>query len=87
MRSAMAVWGLQQLIRNGSYFRGRNSKDAHRRVLGLHRNATEFGPSGLPEGGLTAKANARTHFGLLDYMLRGFHRRANATWVRPLGLN
>ncbi|MDH5330770.1 MAG: 1-acyl-sn-glycerol-3-phosphate acyltransferase, partial [Aquincola sp.] len=88
------VWGLQQLIRAmGAYFVRRNSKDAlYRRVLERYiAMATEAGVTQAvyPEGGLTKDGLMREpRFGVLDYMLRGFHTRGERDLVFvPLGLN
>ena len=73
------LWGLQQLIRAmGAYFVRRNSKDElYRRVLERYiAMATEAGVTQAvyPEGGLTRDGRLREpRFGVLDYMLRGFH--------------
>ena len=88
------VWGLQQLIRAmGAYFVRRNSKDElYRRVLERYiAMATEAGVTQAvyPEGGLTRDGLMREpKFGVLDYMLRGFHTRGARDLVFvPLGLN
>ena len=88
------VWGLQQLIRAmGAYFVRRNSKDElYRRVLERYiAMATEAGVTQAvyPEGGLTRDGLMREpKFGVLDYMLRGFHTRGERDLVFvPLGLN
>ena len=88
------VWGLQQLIRAmGAYFVRRNSKDdLYRRVLERYiAMATEAGVTQAvyPEGGLTRDGALREpRFGVLDYMLRGFHLQGGRDLVFvPLGLN
>ena len=88
------VWGLQQLIRAmGAYFVRRNSKDElYRRVLERYvAMATEAGVTQAvyPEGGLTRDGRMREpKFGVLDYMLRGFHLHGERDLVFvPLGLN
>ncbi len=88
------VWGLQQLIRSmGAYFVRRNSKDdLYRRVLERYiAMATEAGVTQAvyPEGGLTRDGRMREpRFGVLDYMLRGFHMQGERDLVFvPLGLN
>jgi glycerol-3-phosphate O-acyltransferase len=88
------VWGLQQLIRAmGAYFVRRNSKDElYRRVLERYiAMATEAGVTQAvyPEGGLTRDGRMREpKFGVLDYMLRGFHTHGERDLVFvPLGLN
>jgi glycerol-3-phosphate O-acyltransferase len=88
------VWGLQQLIRSmGAYFVRRNSKDElYRRVLERYiAMATEAGVAQAvyPEGGLTRDGLMREpRLGVLDYMLRGFHREGERDLVFvPLGLN
>ena len=88
------VWGLQQLIRAmGAYFVRRNSKDElYRRVLERYiAMATEAGVTQAvyPEGGLTRDGLMREpKFGVLDYMLRGFHTHGERDLVFvPLGLN
>ena len=88
------VWGLQQLIRSmGAYFVRRNSKDElYRRVLERYiAMATEAGVTQAvyPEGGLTKDGRLREpRFGVLDYMLRGFHTDGERDLVFvPLGLN
>jgi glycerol-3-phosphate O-acyltransferase len=88
------VWGLQQLIRSmGAYFVRRNSKDElYRRVLERYiAMATEAGVTQAvyPEGGLTRDGRLREpRFGVLDYMLRGFHTHGERDLVfLPLGLN
>jgi glycerol-3-phosphate O-acyltransferase len=88
------VWGLQQLIRAmGAYFVRRNSKDdLYRRVLERYiAMATEAGVTQAvyPEGGLTKDGRMREpRFGVLDYMLRGFHADGERDLVFvPLGLN
>ena len=88
------VWGLQQLIRSmGAYFVRRNSKDElYRRVLERYiAMATEAGVTQAvyPEGGLTRDGKMREpRFGVLDYMLRGFHHSGERDLVFvPLGLN
>ncbi len=88
------VWGLQQLIRAmGAYFVRRNSKDElYRRVLERYiAMATEAGVTQAvyPEGGLTRDGLMREpRFGVLDYMLRGFHTHGERDLVFvPLGLN
>jgi glycerol-3-phosphate O-acyltransferase len=86
------VWGLQQLIRAmGAYFVRRNSKDdLYRRVLERYiAMATEAGVTQAvyPEGGLTRDGLMREpRFGVLDYMLRGFHMHGERDLVFvPLG--
>jgi glycerol-3-phosphate O-acyltransferase len=88
------IWGLQQLIRAmGAYFVRRNSKDElYRRVLERYvAMATEAGVTQAvyPEGGLTKDGRLREpRFGVLDYMLRGFHTHGERDLVFvPLGLN
>ena len=88
------LWGLQQLIRAmGAYFVRRNSKDElYRRVLERYiAMATEAGVTQAvyPEGGLTKDGCLREpRFGVLDYMLRGFHTHGERDLVFvPLGLN
>jgi glycerol-3-phosphate O-acyltransferase len=88
------VWGLQQLIRAmGAYFVRRNSKDdLYRRVLERYiAMATKAGVTQAvyPEGGLTRDGRLREpRFGVLDYMLRGFHIQGERDLVFvPLGLN
>ena len=88
------IWGLQQLIRAmGAYFVRRNSKDElYRRVLERYiAMATEAGVTQavFPEGGLTRDGRMREpRFGVLDYMLRGFHTHGERDLVFvPLGLN
>ncbi len=88
------VWGLQQLIRAmGAYFVRRNSKDElYRRVLERYiAMATEAGVTQAvyPEGGLTRDGRMREpRFGVLDYMLRGYHSERDRDLVFvPLGLN
>ena len=88
------VWGLHQLIRSmGAYFVRRNSKDElYRRVLERYvAMATEAGVAQAvyPEGGLTRDGLMREpRFGVLDYMLRGFHKDGERDLVFvPLGLN
>ena len=88
------VWGLQHLIRAmGAYFVRRNSKDElYRRVLERYiAMATEAGVTQAvyPEGGLTRDGRMREpKFGVLDYMLRGFHTHGERDLVFvPLGLN
>jgi glycerol-3-phosphate O-acyltransferase len=88
------VWGLQQLIRAmGAYFVRRNSKDdLYRRVLERYiAMATEAGVTQavFPEGGLTKDGRLREpRFGVLDYMLRGFHTQGERDLVFvPIGLN
>ncbi|MFO1330009.1 MAG: 1-acyl-sn-glycerol-3-phosphate acyltransferase [Rubrivivax sp.] len=88
------VWGLQQLIRAmGAYFVRRDSKDElYRRVLERYiAMATEAGVAQAvyPEGGLTRDGRLREpRFGVLDYMLRGFHVDGGRDLVFvPLGLN
>ena len=88
------VWGLQQLIRSmGAYFVRRNSKDElYRRVLERYiAMATEAGVTQAvyPEGGLTRDGLMREpKFGVLDYMLRGYHTQGERDLVFvPLGLN
>ena len=88
------VAGLKQLIRAmGAYFVRRNSKDElYRRVLERYiAMATEAGVTQAvyPEGGLTRDGLMREpKFGVLDYMLRGFHTHGERDLVFvPLGLN
>jgi len=88
------VWGLQQLIRAmGAYFVRRNSKDdLYRRVLERYiAMATEAGVTQavFPEGSLTKDGRLREpRFGVLDYMLRGFHTHGERDLVFvPIGLN
>jgi glycerol-3-phosphate O-acyltransferase len=88
------LWGLQQLIRAmGAYFVRRNSKDdLYRRVLERYiAMATEAGVTQAvyPEGGLTRDGCLREpRFGVLDYMLRGFHTHGERDLLFvPLGLN
>jgi glycerol-3-phosphate O-acyltransferase len=88
------VWGLQQLIRAmGAYFVRRNARDElYRRVLERYvAMATEAGVTQAvyPEGGLTRDGRMREpRFGVLDYMLRGFHAEGERDLVFvPLGLN
>ena len=88
------LWGLQQLIRAmGAYFVRRNSKDElYRRVLERYiAMATEAGVTQAvyPEGGLTRDGRLREpRFGVLDYMLRGYHTHGERDLVFvPLGLN
>jgi glycerol-3-phosphate O-acyltransferase len=88
------VFGLQQLIRAmGAYFVRRNSKDdLYRRVLERYiAMATEAGVTQAvyPEGGLTRDGALREpRFGVLDYMLRGYHPEGERDLVFvPLGLN
>ena len=88
------VIGLQQLIRAmGAYFVRRNSKDdLYRRVLERYiAMATEAGVTQAvyPEGGLTKDGRLREpRFGVLDYMLRGYHTQGPRDLVFvPLGLN
>jgi len=88
------LWGLQQLIRAmGAYFVRRDSKDElYRRVLERYiAMATEAGVTQAvyPEGGLTRDGRLREpRFGVLDYMLRGFHGHGERDLVFvPLGLN
>ena len=88
------IWPLQQLIRAmGAYFVRRNSKDElYRRVLERYiAMATEAGVAQAvyPEGGLTRDGRLREpRFGVLDYMLRGFHTQGERDLVFvPLGLN
>jgi glycerol-3-phosphate O-acyltransferase len=88
------VWGLQQLIRSmGAYFVRRNSRDElYRRVLERYiAMATEAGVTQavFPEGGLTKDGLLREpRFGVLDYMLRGFHTAGERDLVFvPIGLN
>jgi glycerol-3-phosphate O-acyltransferase len=88
------VIGLQQLIRAmGAYFVRRNSKDElYRRVLERYiAMATEAGVTQAvyPEGGLTKDGALREpRFGVLDYMLRGYHHDGERDLVFvPLGLN
>jgi glycerol-3-phosphate O-acyltransferase len=88
------VVGLQQLIRAmGAYFVRRNSKDdLYRRVLERYiAMATEAGVTQAvyPEGGLTKDGAMREpRFGVIDYMLRGYHHEGERDLVFvPLGLN
>lgn len=88
------VWGLRHLIRAmGAYFVRRNAKDElYRRVLERYiAMATEAGVTQAvyPEGGLTRDGKMREpKFGVLDYMLRGFHTHGERDLVFvPLGLN
>jgi glycerol-3-phosphate O-acyltransferase len=88
------VWGLQQLIRAmGAYFVRRNARDdLYRRVLERYiAMATEAGVTQAvyPEGGLTRDGRLREpRFGVIDYMLRGFHAHGERDLVFvPLGLN
>ena len=88
------VIGLQQLIRAmGAYFVRRNSKDdLYRRVLERYiAMATEAGVTQAvyPEGGLTKDGALREpRFGVIDYMLRGYHHEGERDLVFvPLGLN
>jgi glycerol-3-phosphate O-acyltransferase len=88
------TWGLRHLIRAmGAYFVRRNSKDElYRRVLERYiAMATEAGVTQAvyPEGGLTKDGRMREpRFGVLDYMLRGFHTHGERDLVFvPLGLN
>jgi glycerol-3-phosphate O-acyltransferase len=88
------VAGLQQLIRAmGAYFVRRNAKDElYRRVLERYiAMATEAGVTQAvyPEGGLTRDGALREpRFGVLDYMLRGYHHDGERDLVFvPLGLN
>jgi glycerol-3-phosphate O-acyltransferase len=88
------VWGLRHLIRAmGAYFVRRNSKDdLYRRVLERYiAMATEAGVTQAvyPEGRLTRDgALGAPRFGVLDYMLRGFHTHGERDLVFvPLGLN
>ena len=88
------VIGLQQLIRAmGAYFVRRNSKDdLYRRVLERYiAMATEAGVTQAvyPEGGLTKDGAMREpRFGVIDYMLRGYHHEGPRDLVFvPLGLN
>jgi glycerol-3-phosphate O-acyltransferase len=88
------VFGLQQLIRAmGAYFVRRNSKDElYRRVLERYvAMATEAGVTQAvyPEGGLTKDGAMREpRFGVIDYMLRGYHHEGPRDLVFvPLGLN
>ncbi|MFN0301948.1 MAG: 1-acyl-sn-glycerol-3-phosphate acyltransferase [Burkholderiales bacterium] len=88
------IWPLQQLIRSmGAYFVRRNFKDdLYRRVLERYISmATEAGVTQAmyPEGGLSRDGRMREpRFGVLDYMLRGFHLRGDRDLVFvPVGLN
>ena len=88
------VIGLRQLIRAmGAYFVRRNSKDElYRRVLERYiAMATEAGVTQAvyPEGGLTKDGALREpRFGVIDYMLRGYHHEGERDLVFvPLGLN
>ena len=88
------VAGLRQLIRAmGAYFVRRNSKDElYRRVLERYiAMATEAGVTQAvyPEGGLTRDGALREpRFGVIDYMLRGYHDDGERDLVFvPLGLN
>ncbi|MSQ20734.1 MAG: hypothetical protein EXR39_14555 [Betaproteobacteria bacterium] len=86
------IWPLQQLIRSmGAYFVRRNSKDdLYRRVLERYIGmATEAGVTQAmyPEGSLSRDGRMREpRFGVLDYMLRGFHLERDLIFV-PVGLN
>ena len=77
----------------GAYFVRRNSKDElYRRVLERYiAMATEAGVTQAvyPEGGLTRDGLMREpRFGVLDYMLRGYHTHGERDLVFvPLGLN
>jgi glycerol-3-phosphate O-acyltransferase len=77
----------------GAYFVRRNSRDElYRRVLERYvAMATEAGvPQAVfPEGGLTRDGRMREpKLGVLDYMLRGWHLRADRDLVFvPLGIN
>ena len=88
------VMGLQQLIRAmGAYFVRRHSgDDLYRRVLERYiAMATEAGVTQAvyPEGGLTRDGALREpRFGVIDYMLRGYHHGGERDLVFvPLGLN
>ena len=88
------VAGLKQLIRAmGAYFVRRNAKDElYRRVLERYiAMATEAGVTQAvyPEGGLTKDGALREpRFGVIDYMLRGYHHDGERDLVFvPLGLN
>jgi glycerol-3-phosphate O-acyltransferase len=88
------IWPLSALIRAmGAYFVRRNSRDElYRRVLERYvAMATEAGvPQAVfPEGGLTRDGRMREpKLGVLDYMLRGWHLRADRDLVFvPLGIN
>ena len=88
------IWPLQQLIRSmGAYFVRRNSKDdLYRRVLERYISmATEAGVTQAmyPEGGLSRDGRMREpRFGVLDYMLRGFHLHGDRDLIFvPVGLN
>jgi glycerol-3-phosphate O-acyltransferase len=88
------VVGLQQLIRAmGAYFVRRNSKDElYRRVLERYiAMATEAGVTQAvyPEGGLSKDGAMREpRFGVIDYMLRGYHHGGERDLIFvPLGLN
>ena len=88
------AWGLRHLIRAmGAYFVRRNSKDdLYRRVLERYiAMATEAGVTQAvyPEGRLTLDGRmGEPRFGVLDYMLRGFHTHGERDLVFvPLGLN
>jgi glycerol-3-phosphate O-acyltransferase len=88
------IWPLSALIRAmGAYFVRRDSRDElYRRVLERYIvMATEAGvPQAVfPEGGLTRDGRMREpRLGVLDYMLRGWHPRAERDLVFvPLGVN
>jgi glycerol-3-phosphate O-acyltransferase len=88
------MWGLRHLIRAmGAYFVRRNSKDdLYRRVLERYiAMATEAGVTQAVylEGRLSRDgALGAPRFGVLDYMLRGFHTHGERDLVFvPLGLN
>jgi glycerol-3-phosphate O-acyltransferase len=88
------IWPLSALIRSmGAYFVRRQSKnELYRRVLERYvAMATEAGvPQAVfPEGGLTRDGLMREpRLGVLDYMMRGFHRNAGRDLVFvPLALN
>jgi glycerol-3-phosphate O-acyltransferase len=88
------LWPLSALVRAmGAYFVRRNSADElYRRVLERYiAMATEAGvPQAVfPEGGLSRDGRMREpRLGVLDYMLRGFHRDGERDLVFvPLGIN
>jgi glycerol-3-phosphate O-acyltransferase len=88
------LWPLSALIRAmGAYFVRRNCADElYRRVLERYiAMATEAGvPQAVfPEGGLSRDGRIREpRLGVLDYMLRGFHRDGERDLVFvPLGIN
>jgi glycerol-3-phosphate O-acyltransferase len=88
------VWPVQQVIRSmGAYFVRRNSRNSlYRKVLERYIvMATEAGVTQAvyPEGGLSRDGKMREpKFGVIDYMLRGFHPEGERDLVFvPLGLN